>query len=497
LRLSPERTVLAVGLLGGLLFAFVTPPFQVPDEPAHFRRIYQLAGGVSPRPGPDGQLGFEQPASLETVTNLCVAGVPFHPYRLLPAGVLRAAWRIPLDPGRQQFLPLSLLTPYTLAPYLPQAAVAAAGRWLELRPLAIFYLVRLANLAACLPLVWAAVRIAPFQKWAFAFLALTPMAMFLRSSASADGLTFASALLLSAAVCALAWDPPADAVPRSMQSATHAAPPTTGLGAAAAPPILPLDRHVAPPAKPGARLVACLVGMVGLVAFCKGGYLLVNLLVPAIPRRRLGSAGRWAAVMGAALALTALGALSSARVAATYFDLFHHAAGVDPRSQIQLVLAHPFDYLGFLVTDYVVHLPRYAAEFVGNFGWLDTPLPLYVLIPYALLLLALALFGGDAATAMPRRLRLAAAAVVASGLLFVSTSQYVSWTPVGAHHIDGPQGRYFLPFAAAGILLAYSRRLARRWPQGAGARTDNGLALASAVFTAISLVRVWTRYHGW
>jgi uncharacterized membrane protein len=477
LRLSPERTVLAVGLLGGLLFAFVTPPFQVPDEPAHFRRIYQLAGGASPRPGPDGQLGFEQPASLELVTSLCVAGLPFHPHRLLPAGVLRAAWRIPLDPGRQQFLPLSLLTPYTLAPYLPQAAVAAAGRWLELRPLATFYLVRLANLAACLPLVWAAVRIAPFQKWAFAFLALTPMAMFLRSSASADGLTFASALLLSAAACALAWGPPADA----------------------APPSVPLDAHAAPPAKPSARLVACLVAMSGLVALCKGGYLLVNLLVPAIPRRRLGSARRWAAVMGAALALTALGAWSSARVAGAYFDLFHHAAGVDPRSQIQLVLAHPFDYLGLLVTDYVVHLPRYAAELVGNFGWLDAPLPLYVLFPYALLLLALALFGGDAATAMPRRLRLAAAAVVASGLLFVSASQYVSWTPVGAHHIDGPQGRYFLPFAAAGILLAYSRRLSRHRPSGAaaGARADNALALASAVFTAISLVRVWTRYHGW
>jgi Predicted membrane protein (DUF2142) len=53
-RLTPDRLVLALGLAGGLLLVFVTPPFQVPDEPAHFFRAYQVATGAGAEPGPGG-----------------------------------------------------------------------------------------------------------------------------------------------------------------------------------------------------------------------------------------------------------------------------------------------------------------------------------------------------------------------------------------------------------------------------------------------------------
>src|SRR4029079_8068336 len=62
-RMTPERTVLVVGLLGGLLFVAATPPFQAPDEPNHFARAYQISEGVLfPRSG-----GADLPESVVTL----------------------------------------------------------------------------------------------------------------------------------------------------------------------------------------------------------------------------------------------------------------------------------------------------------------------------------------------------------------------------------------------------------------------------------------------
>jgi uncharacterized membrane protein len=464
-------------LLGGLLFVFVSPPFQVPDEPAHFRRAYQIGTGAPLVRRPDGALGVEQPASLGALIQLSLAGMPYQPLQRMPAGTLAAASRIPLDPSHLAFVPLALsnLTPYGPAPYLPQAAAAAFGRWLALPPLWILYLARLCNLAACLALTWAAVRMAPFYQWFFVFLALTPMAMFLRSSASADALTNAAAMLLVSVICALAYSPPA------------------------AEPVL----QEANPA-PARWRIACLLAMAALVAACKGGYVLLNLLVPLIPPRRLGRPRIRAAVLAAVLVITAAGVVNSSSTAKTAFAHFQRDPGVQPYLQAQGVAAHPMRFLGIVIADYGKHLTRYAVGFVGNFGWLDTPLPVAVLVTYALFLLALAVTGGDGATAISGRDRLLIAAVVLAELLVISASQYLAWTVVGAPAIEGLQGRYFLPLAPVAALLLYNRRWAGALAAAlAGGQTgrlgrmEKALAVASAAFTAVSLLRIWTRYHGW
>src|SRR6185369_10885035 len=92
-------------------------------------------------------------------------------------------------------------------PYLPQALAALVGRELRLPVLSLFYLCRLTNLLASLAIAWVAVRVAPLYRWLFALLALDPMALFLRSSLSADAPIDAVALLLVAAVLALAVEP--------------------------------------------------------------------------------------------------------------------------------------------------------------------------------------------------------------------------------------------------------------------------------------------------
>jgi uncharacterized membrane protein len=464
--LSPDRLVLALGLAGGLLLVFVTPPFHVPDEPAHFFHAYQVATAAAAEAGPGGAIGYRLPASLRELAELCTAGVAFHPMRRLPPGVLAAAWRLPLAPERSVFLPAGSLTLYTPVPYLAAAAGVAAGRLLGLGPLALLYLARLGNLAAALAVSWLAVRIAPAQRWLLALLALTPMAMFERSSASADALTGALPLLLVACLLSLVLRRAA------------------GEPAGREPPVL------------------LVLATAFLVAAAKGVYFLLDLLVFLVPPgirgeeraagRARAVAGLWAGGLGAAVA----GAGISAWVTHRFASLGFRQPGVDPEAQLRGVLAAPLHFLGLAAADYAHHVPRYAAGLVGNFGWLDTPLPRPAVVLWGLLLLAAALTGGDPALALAAWQRQLAVAVTGAVLLLLSLSQYVTWTPLGAGFVAGLQGRYFLPVAPVAAILFYNRRFAARGAAGPMAAAGWLYGGLSAAFTVLTLLCIWFRYHG-
>jgi hypothetical protein len=508
--LTPDRLVLALGLAGGLLLVFVTPPFHVPDEPAHFFRAYQLATASAAEPGPGGAIGYRLPASLRQLAELCTAGIAFNPAGRLPPGLLAAAWRLPLAPERRVFMPAGSLTLYTPVPYLPAAAAVAAGRLLALRPLALLYLARLGNLAAALAVSWTAVRIAPAQRWLLALLALTPMAIFERSSASADALTNALPLLLVSCLLSLVLRPAADPAGRNPRL------PPFGRGSEI---LAPCPQHPRPkggkggfrPAGSVRGSPALLLATAFLIAAAKGVYFLLDLLVLLVPPGFRGAgraravAGLWAGGLAAAVA----GAGISVWVTHRFASLGSPRLGVQPEAQLRGVLAAPLRFLGLAAADYAHHLLRYGAGFVGIFGWLDTPLPKPSMVLWGLLLLAAALTGGDRPLALAAWQRWLAAAIAGAVLLLLSLSQYVTWTPLGAGFVDGLQGRYFLPVAPVAAILFYNRRfaaggagspMAAAGPAGPAASAAPAAGWLygglSAAFTLLTLLCIWFRYHG-
>lgn len=55
-RVLPERAFLLLAILLGVVFIFVTPPFEVPDEGAHFYRSYQVSvGRLLPQENGEGE----------------------------------------------------------------------------------------------------------------------------------------------------------------------------------------------------------------------------------------------------------------------------------------------------------------------------------------------------------------------------------------------------------------------------------------------------------
>ncbi|HET9210613.1 MAG TPA: DUF2142 domain-containing protein [Thermoanaerobaculia bacterium] len=448
--IAPGRFVLAAVLLFGAAFAIVTPPFQVPDEPAHFYRAYRMSEGRLDLLPTSGRVGAPLPVSVHRIGDL-FGPLTFHPERKTSPRAILAALRIPLAPERRElvFFPNSLQ--YTFVPYIPQAIGVAAGRLLGAPPLALLYLARLANLLCGALAVAFAVRRLPAFAWLAAMVALTPMCLSLFASASVDVTTIASSFLLVSTVARLAW----------------------GRERAARGDLLLLA---------AASAVLCA---------SKPPYLPLALLVLLIPVARFPR-GRRAGFLPIHFGLSLLAAswpLAISRVM-RYGRL---EAGVDAGRQIHDSLLHPFHLLRLVIEDYAVHALRYLSQIVGRLGWLDTQLPAPLLAAYLAVLLALVFL--DASPRVEVRLwqRGIAAGAVLVGMILISAAEYAIWTPYGADYIEGVQGRYFLPLVLPASWIFHRRSWAGRiGPR----RLGMALGAFSVLSWGIALRALVGRYYG-
>ncbi|HEX6864509.1 MAG TPA: DUF2142 domain-containing protein, partial [Thermoanaerobaculia bacterium] len=113
---------------------------------------------------------------------------------------------------------------------------------------------------------------------------------------------------------------------------------------------------------------------------------------------------------------------------------------------------------GIVAEDYLHRGRRYAAQIVGQLGWLDVNLPKPLLWGYAFVLGVLTLLDTRPEVAVRPWQRALLAGLAIATMALVSASQYASWTPYGAKHVEGIQGRYFIPLAPAAAWIFHTRR---------------------------------------
>ncbi|HWW61729.1 MAG TPA: DUF2142 domain-containing protein [Thermoanaerobaculia bacterium] len=194
-----SRIFFFVALVTGLAFAFVTPPFQVPDEVTHYWRATSIAyGTIQPDLSARGAVAEVPDAYRQFVY------ATFRDSRW-PNGVrlakddFRRAWLVSLDLYPKP-VAVTFIASYTPVPYAPQIAAALVGRVFRLRPMATFYLGRVANVLAFAFIVAWVIRMTPYLPRAFFAVALWPMSAYLTASWSADAMTIALAFLVAAMV---------------------------------------------------------------------------------------------------------------------------------------------------------------------------------------------------------------------------------------------------------------------------------------------------------
>jgi hypothetical protein len=399
---------LTVALFGSILFAVLTPPFQVPDEHQHFFHAYQIAaGGKIERSG--RALGATLPDSLGALADEFLGSRKVYVERRDPRpvahGEIAAAFRMPMRPEARRFLDFTGAAPYPTWPYLPQVCAIAVGRGLGVGPVGLVYAARLMNAVVACSLMALAILWFPYRRLMLAAVGLTPMALAMFGSVSPDALLIASTTLLASFT--LRW----------AEAGTLGGWRFWGLAALGA----------------------------AVCAF-KPVYAPILLLGFPTSLRRMGLA-RAIVLHGGLMAIAALAAVAWYAWLAPPIHVVVPSA--DQVRQTAGLVAKPFKWIAMVGNTWHLFGTQLAFQFVGIFGWLNVFMP-----PVAYLLALTALIAGAAveeAAPGPSVADASWALLLFAGVFCLSaTLLYLTWTRVGADHAEGLQGRYFLP--AAGLL---------------------------------------------
>jgi uncharacterized membrane protein len=440
--LSPRHVFLTVALIFGPLFAFLTPPFQVPDEYDHFHRAYQVSEGHLTQTGQGNHVGGYQPRSLIEFQERVSQGIPHHPEVKQDFQTLLAMRHIPLRADDREFV---LFPWYSPTNYFPQAAGIAIARAFGGGPLALLYAGRLGNLLVWTLLIYFALGLIPLLNWTLCLLALMPMSLSLAASLSADAMVIAVCFLFVATILRFAVGD---------------------------------DRPIT------WRRLAALVLLGALLALAKTAYLPLTLLFLVIPKSKFRNSRQYWMAFGVFVAVAL--AVSVAWAVSTYQNFL--IPGASPHEQAIYILHHPLrtlrDYVGQLFS-----IPLLASV-IGKLGWYDTQLWRPLVVCYAAVLVWTTRIGNGSDLRLNVRLasrqRLIIALTAITVWLALFGLMQLAFTRVGARGVTSIQGRYLIPITPLVFLPIYPAN-----PPGKGkpGLWIGGFSVGFCVYVAVALVR--------
>ena len=416
--------------------SLLIPPLQSADESAHLSRAYLLSEGDIFLEAPDGDTGGNIDTGLVAYIASFDSVTSQYQTKVTRANILSSqqlTWT-----GRRQFQDIFNTAVYFPIPYIPQAAAFFIGEHAHLRIATTYYLSRLLSLFVALSLLFAAAALYPMPLFVLA-LFVTPMSLFQLASPSLDGVTFGTCALMAALF--LRGSDPRVSFTRCMHAGLSLCCLSLAVSRIAMIPVTLLPLALFSKRRSYAYVLSAAFSFLLSVAWI--AYAVVT--VKGMPGREVGALG-------------------------TLFEYVLH-----PASLFWIV------FNTFTNTDV---LWSYWAQFVGVFGYLDTPLDPYVYITFALCLGALVAisFWCDRFHRLDQGdWILIASAVLSLFLNFVI--ELITWTPPGAQEIEGIQGRYFTP-----VLIIGGYALFRGPPLQAAIKWEAAITVFFAAIAILSTV---------
>lgn len=386
--------------------ALYVPPFQTPDSLSHAFRADLIASGqpIAKRlETGDGVLsGGRVSVEIETAARI-FDGIPFHPEEKLTRATYDRATQVRWSGASddRDFRNTAVYPPYF---YLPQALMIRIGKTLDIPVIATLYMARIANALVCILLGAVTLLVAGRGNLFLFVVLLFPMALALDASLAMDG------MMLSTSALGFAF------VLRALSEGRR----MTGRETAAA--------------------VAC----IALVAASKPPYVLLSLVILALPTFAIA-----ARLFGFLIAAT-LSIGWHVAMAVFVQEPIMSPVGSDQTLQLAYLLDDPLVIVSIAHETLKTYFMGYVYSMIGVLGWLDAALP-DEYYKTALVVAGVGLFhdyvlrkrgAGSLLGAVALVALLLSAAAVFAGL-------YLVWSPVGHVRVDGVQGRYFLPLLPA------------------------------------------------
>ena len=453
---SPSRFYALAALCAGFVMLFLTPPMQVPDEAAHFYRIYHLAEGGIFAKTQGGMTGSHLPSSLRNFKQKFDV-LPFNPERKVAKGQYRKMLKQELYPHLREFHGFEVTALYSPIPYVPQVIGIWLGKSLNASPIVLMWLGRAFNLLFSVGIIVLAIRLMPAYRWVLVLVAMLPMALFQKASLSPDALTNAFAFLLTALVLRYTLTK------------------------------VPVNFYA-------------LLAVVVLLAASKNAYIVLSLLLFLIPAEKYGGVKRYFAANTAIIGAGVLVAVSWILLVSDIYTPFSGRSNIDPPSQLEHILSNLGAFTTLLLNDLTSNAGKYISGLVGQLGWLDTPLPEWLVFFYVTSLVAVALLDSRCRTFIAWKGKVLLLVVGGLGVLTVITLLYLSAEPVGSRNIITVQGRYFIPLASVPLLLLYNVVTEHAWLQApflrwARARRGALVLIIVLISTSTTFFALGNRYY--
>lgn len=399
---QPEKLFLILAFPFGIIFLFLSAPFQAPDEHNHFYRSYAISTGQFTgleATIPQSVFDFSQTVSKDLPGN--------DQNRQSKKALLNEFYRkFEAQPEiKRNIINSAIVSPL---PYLPQTVGVFIGRVLKINPILIFYLGRLTNLLTWLGLTYLAIRITPLHPRLFLALALMPMTLHQAASNSPDASIIAISFLFIAYALRILMD--------QSQSINW------------------FDWGI--------------ISLLTIaVALCKSVYILAAGVLLAIPLRRFRYQR---AVLPLTLVVICLGIISGLLWLGYSSQIVSVKMMTSSRTPttagILYIIQNPQVGGPILWRSALTYIGPQLRMFIGVLGWVDTVLPNWIYPIYYALLIFVVVFEQHSQVFFYIRERLwMAFLAIAAGVTILAIFFYPEVT-VGNGIVDLAQGRYYIPF---------------------------------------------------
>lgn len=423
---NPEMVFVLLALLMGGMFLVAIPPFQTPDEATHVLRAYEVSNFKTPQRNGDGRAGSGLPKSIHA-TQEAVHGV-FTPGRLGAEGYhpkqVKNALSIPLNADDKMFYSTSGSPTYFPGAYVLHALVVWLLNLFDSPVILTLYFLRLINLLLWVVLGYFSIKLFPFKKWAVVGVALLPMMVAQSISVGLDVIFIGLSLLyLSIVLRAYSVENYIITKKRFCLLLLLAI-------------IMVLSKSVAAVLLPIIFIVKKNKFKLKFPNFAKACIIIIPIVVYLL----------WGII-----------SKSSSEVSMIGTD----AVG-DPSAQVSALIGNPLDFVMDLVRTMLVHTVHGSIvvnSIIGNFGPLDTPLPLISVVFGYMLLMFIFLYNYKESTKTliaKSKTRLILALCIAAYVGSVFASMYVFYSLPDHDIIRGVNGRYFIPVLFLMIPLLYN-----------------------------------------
>lgn len=390
LRLEMQYLILA-GVMGAF-YLFALPYNSVPDEHAHFLRIYSVTEGylLCDKAEVDGNEGVGG-AIMDS-------NLPDYNVWTDYAGTMELA-QMDTDKENGSWYSFPGAALYAPVSYTPQVIGMSVAKLFTDNVLLLIYAGRIGGYLFTLFAVYMGIKVLPFKKHILFLVALMPTFMQEAVSLASDSFTNAISILLLSYVLYLA-----------AQKETV-----------------------------GKKEIIILSVLCICMTLCKIVYLPLIFSVFMIPAEKMGGKKRYFKIFGAVAGVAVIVNLLWLALASGY--LMEFRPGVDSGQQVMFVLSNPVKFLDICYSTYL----QQAEEFLHYMCGAYFQVPRVLIFVYLLLILAGSTLYSENSVKPTVKISRIALLLVLAVIALISASLYVQWTSVGANQIEGIQGRYFIP----------------------------------------------------